>query len=73
MAKTPKKHPLPAAPKPPESAPQAAAPQYQQFTPGQRVKDIYGSEHVVDRQNECCVYVRGMSGWYHPSKLHPID
>jgi hypothetical protein len=67
MAKKPKNEPVD------DSAALPAWPQYAQFAPGQRVRDIYGHEHVVDRQNECCVYVQGKSGWYHPSKLHPAD
>ena len=50
-----------------------ATPSYPEFRPGQRVRDIYGVEHTVLRQEGCQVFMRERSGWWHPTKVWPVD
>ena len=45
---------------------------YREFTPGQRVRSIFGENLTVERQDGCMVFVSERSGWFHPSKLHPV-
>ena len=48
-------------------------PDYPQFRPGQRVRDIYGQPQVVRWQDGCQVWVEGRGGWFHPTKLFAVD
>ncbi|MBI5771912.1 MAG: hypothetical protein HZA93_29335 [Verrucomicrobia bacterium] len=46
---------------------------YPQFTPGQKVKTIYGELRTVLLQRGCQVWVEEECfGWHHPTKLFPV-
>ena len=48
--------------------------EYQQFNPGQKVRNQFGEVRTVLRQLGCQVFVEEECyGHYHPSKLFPID
>lgn len=47
-------------------------PQHPQFEPGQKVRDVFGKVHVVAEQVGCAVFVEG-GGWFHPTKVFPVD
>lgn len=40
------------------------------FTPGQRVKDVFGKTRIVVIQIDCQVFFE-CGGWMHPSKVFP--
>ena len=46
---------------------------YPTFTPGQKVRTIYGVLRTVRYQDGCQVFVEEeCMGWYHPTKIFPI-
>jgi hypothetical protein len=44
---------------------------YPTFSPGQRVRTIYGEIRTVAWQNGCQVFVLEECKWYHPAKIWP--
>jgi len=46
-------------------------PQHAHFTPGQKVRDVFGHVHVVAEQIGCAVFAEG-GGWFHPTKVFPV-
>ena len=47
---------------------------YAQFTPDQLVRTVYGDVRTVLLQKGCQVFVvEEPMGWYHPTKLFPIQ
>ena len=44
------------------------APEYPEFTSGQKVRDIFGKTHVVLAQNGCQVFFED-GGYAHPTKI----
>ena len=44
-----------------------------QFQKGDRVKDQYGKELIVRKQDGNQVFVEGSQDWYHPTKLWKIN
>ncbi|MBI2427488.1 MAG: hypothetical protein HYV29_01575 [Ignavibacteriales bacterium] len=45
-----------------------------QFTPGQRVRTIFGDITTVRMQIGCRVWLEGyMNEWFHPTKIFSIE